>query len=89
VPTEFDELTRLVATGKFDSFSSVLRAGLGYVARENGQLPQTDLQIERERRMHPPRFGRPPKPVKIAPVAKNKKGDPKKMSAIRRRKSSV
>jgi len=88
-PTESDELSRVVNVGQFDSRSSAIRAALQLLWEKHGSLKQTDVQIERERRVHPPRASKhAAKPV-VKPVVKPLAKAKAKMSATRARKSSV
>ena len=87
--TELAELDRCKTVGGYGSRSSVIRAGLGTVFSKHGILRQTDAQIEGERRKHRPRGRNVLEAAKVIPAGKSKKGDPMKMSASRRRKSSV
>jgi Arc/MetJ-type ribon-helix-helix transcriptional regulator len=88
-PTERDELLRVVKAASFDSVSNAIRAGLGLLYEKWGMKPQTDLQIEAERKRHKPRFSSVAFEVKPTPVVKELPKPKKHMSAIRARKSSV
>jgi len=87
--TEADELNRCIGAGNYDSRSHAIRVALGLLWQKHGQLKQTEIQIERERAAHPPRSSKiKTKPV-VRPVVKPMPLFNKKMSASRRRKSSV
>jgi len=87
--TESEELMRIVAAGNFDSRSSAIRAALGLLYEKHGMLKQTEIQIERERRVHRPiRSKKALQPI-ARPIVKPMSKAKKRMSASRARKSAV
>lgn len=48
----------LIESGRFDTRAGVIRAGLGTVFEKYKESRVLDRDIERERRLHPPRKGK-------------------------------